>query len=608
MKHRALVWITITLTVFLFQPVQQLQAAQSDLRVSFSRASYFVKEGDTAEIGLRLSALATEPVTVRYTVFGSNAIPNIDFEPLDGEVVIPAGTNRATIEFSTLLDQKADGDKRILLSLTSADNAVLANRRQAILNIKDNDVRDDAIVDDFEGYHPFQLEGAVSGATQIASLPGSDAAQQAFVLNAIDGRTMATVTRRFVMPQNWMDSEGISFWFHGNGSGQPITFQLLDNLAFTTAETDAADWELIWADEFDASAGTPPNPNHWSYEYGDGSLNGVQGWGNQEAQYYTSDTENVAMDGEGNLAITVQKLPDDTALSCYYGTCTHTSARLISANKAEFEYGRIEARIKVPDGPGGLWPAFWMLGTGFDEGVSWPTAGEIDIMEYISRRPNEVFGTIHGPGYFGGNGYGRIQQLGEPVANDYHTYAIEWKPDEIRWFLDGEHFHTATPDKVAPNEWVYNQPFFLLLNVAIGGNFGGRISPNIEYPQSMLVDYIRVYQAPDTAERFEVTFADTEAGWQQIQIPFSLLTRGAQQPTNALNDGLNLDAVSGYRFVLPALSDEIGIDEVRLHADPIEAKIPAAPMPNYLPWLLLLCVGFVVGLTIFNRRFNAMNS
>ncbi len=602
MKRNVFLWGVITLIALLAQPPTPLNASQSELRVSFSRASYFVKEGGTAEIGLRLSALADQPVTVQYTVLGNGAIPNIDFVPLAGEIVIPAGTNRATIEFKTLVDNKFDGDKRVLISLTTADNAMLANRRQAVLNIKDNDVRDDAIVDDFEGYHPFQLAGTATGTVEIALLPGSDAAQQAFILQPEAGGAATTVTRRFVLPQNWTDANGISFWFHGSGSGKPVTFQLLDNLAYSTADTNAEDWELIWSDEFDAPAGTPPNPNYWSYEYGDGSLKGVQGWGNQEAQYYTSDAENVATDGDGNLAITARALPEDTALACYYGPCSHTSARLISANKVEFEYGRIEARIKVPAGAGGLWPAFWMLGTGIDEGLTWPKAGEIDIMEYISRRPNEVFGTIHGPGYSGGEGYGRIQHLGAPVSAEFHTYAIEWKPDEIRWFLDGEHFHTARPANVAPNDWVYNQPFFLLLNVAIGGNFGGRISPNIEFPQSMLVDYIRVYQAPDTAERFAVTFADADAGWQHVRIPFSMLTRSPQQPAAAPNDGLNLTSVTGYQVVIPATNAPIGIDEVRLHAETIDANIAVYSQPNYLPWLLFLCVAFVVGLTIFNRR------
>ncbi len=610
MKLRTLHVVGLLL-LWLFVGFPQLASArQSEVQVSFSKASYFVKEGDVAEIGLRLTAATTEPVTVQYVVLGSSAIPDIDFLPVDGQIVIDAGLRKATLPFSTLHDDKHDGDKRILLTLSNAENATLANRRQAILTIKDVDEPDASLVDDFSGYHAFQFQGAVTEAIEIASVPSNATPQQALMLTVDPQQADVVAVRRFITPQNWQAATGLSFWFYGSGSGQPVTFQLLDSPALKTAETDPTEWQLSWADEFDSPAGTPPNPNHWSYEYGDGTLNGVQGWGNQEFQYYTAEPENVAMDGNGNLAITVQKLSEDTDYPCYYGPCQYSSARIISANKAEFEYGRIEARIKVPDGQGGLWPAFWMLGTGFDEGVAWPHSGEIDIMEYISRRPNEVFGTIHGPGYSGGGGYGRIQRLSEPVAADYHTYAIEWQPNEIRWYLDGEHFHTATPDDVAPHRWVYNQPFFLLLNVAIGGHFGGRINPQIEFPQSMLVDYIRVYQAPDSAERHEVTFVDSQAGWQQIQLPFSAFTRSSQQPPQALSDGLTLSEVTGYRLVLPhsaarfgsAAPLTIGLDEVRLQTDAVTLQLPPArQQPVLLPWLLSLLVLFLLGLAVVNR-------
>ncbi|MBT8212677.1 MAG: family 16 glycosylhydrolase, partial [Acidimicrobiia bacterium] len=263
-------------------------------------------------------------------------------------------------------------------------------------------------------------------------------------------------------------------------------------------------------------------------------------------QYYTDDPANAATDGAGNMVLTVREA--DGSLDCYYGPCDYTSARLLSKHKAEFAYGRIESRILVPDGEPGLWPAFWSLGTDIDV-VNWPQTGEIDFMEYVSRLPDEMFGTIHGPGYSGGQSFGS-----GPVFIDddiYHEYAVEWQPDLIEFYLDGVLYHTATPADVAPNEWVFNDPVYLLLNVAIGGNFGGAISPALELPASMAVDYVRVYQGPDTAERFEATFVDSFEGWQQVEVPFSAFTRNADQPVGAPNDGLTLSEVWGYGFTLP---------------------------------------------------------
>ena len=172
----------------------------------------------------------------------------------------------------------------------------------------------------------------------------------------------------------------------------------------------------------------------------------------------------------------------------------------------------------MPDGAAGLWPAFWMLGTNIGE-VGWPQSGEIDIMEYVSRNPFEVFGTIHGPGYSGGAAFGNTYTFPQPVAESYHTFSVEWSPDQIRWFVDGINYHNATPANVAPNEWVFNHPFYLIMNLAVGGNFGGTISPDLTFPQQMLVDYVRVYQAPNTSERFEASFVDNFSGWRQVSVP-----------------------------------------------------------------------------------------
>ena len=237
-------------------------------------------------------------------------------------------------------------------------------------------------------------------------------------------------------------------------------------------------WILTWSDEFTQANGTAPDSVKWGYDLGGG------GWGNSELQYYTNSTNNARIENN-ELVIEVREEN--------IGSYSYSSARLLTKGKFEQTYGRFEARIKVPSGQG-LWPAFWTLGNDIDT-VGWPHCGEIDIMEFVGRLPNEVFGTIHGPGYSGGNSFGDIQTFANPVPNDYHTYVVEWEPSEIRWYVDDIHYHTATPADVAPNAFPYDHPFFLILNVAVGGNFGGPVGASVTFPKKMLVDYVRVYEA-----------------------------------------------------------------------------------------------------------------
>jgi beta-glucanase (GH16 family) len=370
----------------------------------------------------------------------------------------------------------------------------------------------------------------------------------------------------FAIGQDWTDGEALSLWFYGTDSGDAITVQLKDN-----RKPGHGHWSLVWSDEFNDPAGTPPNSANWTHEIGDGTVNGIPGWGNSELQYYTDSIENAATDGNGNLAITAREA--DGSLQCYYGPCEYTSARLISLYKAEFAYGRIEARIRVPQ-EAGLWPAFWSLGTDIGE-VGWPQSGEIDIMEFVGREPYEVFGTIHGPGYSGGDSFGDTYTFDVPVYEDYHTFAIEWQPDDIKWTVDGVLYHQAGPADVAPNEWVFNHPFYILMNVAVGGNFGGPVGEDTDF-QDMLVDYVRVYQGPDTAERFEATFTDNYGGWQEVAIPFTSFTRGADQPAGAPDDGLGLNEVWGYGLMLPEGGTSTGtlrLDQVRLEVVPLPTEI-----------------------------------
>jgi beta-glucanase (GH16 family) len=369
--------------------------------------------------------------------------------------------------------------------------------------------------------------------------------------------------RDFPLGRNWSLQEGLGFWYYGQNTGDVIAVELLDNRA---PDPGPDGWELVWGDEFDDPAGTPPDPAHWGYELGDGALNGLTGWGNIELQYYTDSPANASTDGEGNLLITLREA--DGSLQCYYGPCAYTSARLLTRHRAEFAYGNIEARIRLPGGEAGLWPAFWALGTNIDR-VDWPQAGEIDLVEYVSRLPNEIFGTIHGPGYAGGAAYGNVYDFGLPAADEYHVFNIVWQENRIEWYVDGFLFHVAEPPDIAPNEWVFNDPFFLLLNQAIGGNLGGPVSPELEMPQTLSVDYIRIYKGPDTAERFEASFVDDFHGWQQVSVPFAAFSRSAEQPENAPDDGLGLNEVWGYGFRLPDGGSATGamlLDQVRLTA------------------------------------------
>ena len=249
-------------------------------------------------------------------------------------------------------------------------------------------------------------------------------------------------------------------------------------------------WTLVWSDEFNAPAGSAVDATKWEFDVGGG------GWGNNELEYYTNSTRNASTDGAGNLRISaVKELLSRKVARCWYGQCQYTSARIKTKGKFEQAYGRFEARLKLPYGQG-IWPAFWMLGADIDA-VSWPTCGEIDIMENIGREPSIVHGTLHGPGYSGAAGIGAPYTLttGQRFADDFHTFAVEWEPDVVRWYVDGQLYQTRTPsDLPAGSRWVFDHPFFMILNVAVGGNWPGSPDATTTFPQTMLVDYVRVYR------------------------------------------------------------------------------------------------------------------
>jgi beta-glucanase (GH16 family) len=249
--------------------------------------------------------------------------------------------------------------------------------------------------------------------------------------------------------------------------------------------SDPTVWKLVWSDEFNGPTGSAVDPAKWVSETGGG------GWGNNELEYYTSRPVNAHIEN-GTLVITALR---ETYTGPDNVTRDYTSARLKTQGKFSLTYGRIEARMKIPYGQG-LWPAFWTLGADIDQ-VGWPSCGEMDIMENIGREPSMVHGTIHGPGYSGGNGIGSAYSLpnGRRFADDFHTFAIEWEPNAIRFYVDGLLYATRTPADLPNNaNWVFAHPFFILLNVAVGGFWPGNPDSSTVFPQTMKVDYVRVYQ------------------------------------------------------------------------------------------------------------------
>jgi beta-glucanase (GH16 family) len=252
--------------------------------------------------------------------------------------------------------------------------------------------------------------------------------------------------------------------------------------------TPAGTWVLAWSDEFDGQAGAPVDGAKWVAD------TGGHGWGNQERQYYTPGAENASLDGAGHLVITARAATPDSSRHCWYGACRYTSARLLTRGRLETTYGRFEARIRIPRGQG-IWPAFWMLGADIDR-VGWPASGEIDVMENIGREPGTVHGTVHGPGYSGDHGITASYALPNAAfADDFHLFAVEWTPGEIRWLVDDREYRRITPANLpAGAAWVFDRPFFLLLNVAVGGAWPGDPDPSTTFPQQMLVDYVRVYR------------------------------------------------------------------------------------------------------------------
>ncbi|MBX9243401.1 family 16 glycosylhydrolase [Actinotalea ferrariae] len=557
------------------------------LVVGFDRGTYGVTEGDAATLRVTLSRPSETAITVDYATVVSTdrtqtedgaAVPGRDYTAVEGTLTFAPGETLQTFVVQTTEDAKHELAESVQVQLSDAAGGtaeISGFARSASVSITDDDPEDPLLVEDFESAPGlWRSENATLESVRV--LADSDDAYPGQAADEGVGEVVVTgagaaVRRDFAQPQDWSGQEGLSFWYRGTGSGEPVTVALRDDSA---PDPGPEGWtNVVYRDDFDASAGTPVDPTTWSNE------TGGWGWGNAEHQYYTPGSQNVWQDGEGNLEIELRPNTDESLWCSTNGApCGYTSARIATQGKAEFLYGRIEARLKVPAGEG-LWPAFWTLGNDFLE-VGWPQTGEIDIMEHVegdNGRPWESFGTVHGPGYSGGQSVGHKVCLddageattcprtsGESFSDEFHTYGVEWEPDRITWLLDGEPFGSVTPEEL-PGEWVFDHPYFLIANMAIGGNFGGTIEPGLELPASYLIDYIQVEQAPDTAERFETTFVDDSEGWQQITVPFDAFERSAAQPAGAPDNGLTLSSVNGLGITLAdGASGTVLLDELRV--------------------------------------------
>lgn len=235
--------------------------------------------------------------------------------------------------------------------------------------------------------------------------------------------------------------------------------------------------QLIWEDDFEGPAGQSVESTRWGYDIG-------TDWGNEQLEYDTDRPENVSLDGNGNLAITARA-------ESYQGR-EYTSARIVTRDLFASTYGRFEARIKLPVGQG-IWPAFWLLGANI-ETVGWPQCGEIDVMEYRGQEPSIVLGSLHGPGYSGSQAItSQFTLTDDRFDTAFHVFAVEWRANSIDWYVDGQKYHTVKKGE-QNGDWVFDGPFYIILNVAVGGRFVGSPDANTVFPQTMLVDWVRVHK------------------------------------------------------------------------------------------------------------------
>lgn len=255
--------------------------------------------------------------------------------------------------------------------------------------------------------------------------------------------------------------------------------------------TKPAKERLLWAQYFSEKAGSRVDKRYWTHDIGDG-----YGWGNNEKQYYTNKPANISTNGQGHLVITAIKLdennPADMSYRCFqYLDCLYSSAKIVTRGKLGFQYGTISARIQTTEGVG-MWPAFWMLGVPRPSCDGWPSCGEIDIVETRGSDPYTSVSSLHGPGYSGGNAKTTYFAAGnDPLSAGFHVYRVDWLPNSIKFYVDGKLVGSHRKSTIAPKSWVFNAEFYLILNLATGGNFdGGALDETIERAQ-IKVDWIK---------------------------------------------------------------------------------------------------------------------
>ncbi len=552
-----------------------LSAHPLTLRVESAAYAYGANEGQPITVKVALNGVSASTVTVNYAVTAVTAEAGINYNASNatGTLTFAPGETVKTVSIQTIDDGKVTPTLTMKVTLSNPVNAALGLKTWAALGVINIDVPDPGMIDDFETGLPLSvrlqstpLNSVKFGWKKLLSGSYGAVPGQYPVNYVMTGsyRNNGGFNRFFDTARDFSGYNALRFWYKGSNSGKAIKVKLLDG----QPDPGPSAWTLAWSDEFSGAAGVAPDARYWNHDIGG------WGWGNNEWEYYTDKTDNAALDGSGNLVITAK--PEDTGtttLECDYGPsgsgtqpCAYTSARLLTKDKIDFTYGRVEARIKIPYGQG-IWPAFWMLGSDISSNP-WPGSGEIDIMENIGKtgEQSNVYGTIHGPGYSGGSGIGSgPYDTGVTLHDDFHTYAIEWEPTQIRWYFDGYNYFTANKSDVpAGREWVFDKPFFILMNVAVGGNWPGYPDNTTTFPQSMVVDYVRVYQAPDTAQRFETSFVDNSSDWKLITLPYARFLPSMIQPLGALNNTHPvLTNVTGYGFQFPDASGTFRLDDVR---------------------------------------------
>jgi beta-glucanase (GH16 family) len=275
--------------------------------------------------------------------------------------------------------------------------------------------------------------------------------------------------------------------------GTTLALALSASLGCALATPTSTGWVRVWSDEFAGAAGARIDTTKWRYDTADGCATGNCGWGNNEKEYYTALPENIALNGQGQLMIVARAAP--AGLTCYYGPCRYTSAKVTTRGKVEVAPGRVEGRIRLSAGQG-LWPAFWMLGNGFPA-TGWPACGELDIMENRGSAPATTSSAVHGPGYSGNTPFAHAHALSQgTVADAFHIFAVEWDSLQVRFFVDDSVHYVVTRGQIQQyGASVLDRPYFLILNLAVGGHFDGDPASDAIFPATMLVDYVRVYRS-----------------------------------------------------------------------------------------------------------------